>query len=354
MHSPRTLPRQHRFLAVAFTVLLLGALTAWRWHRTHPPEPVFGGKRLSEWLFPMAWDFDWIPNDVYGHIHDELWERLIHPSDSSPASAMATASGPGVAGPPHLDTNAIPWLIRWMGARPTRWDLVRHRLADHLPDRLAKLMDPFPATRWGERHIRWHVAACEGFTLLGTNATTALPALSNLLSSTTNADLPLTSAIANIGPQGIAVLTNALTSTNAQRRDQAALALGLHYAEAGMALPVLVGCVERGVASYHVLGAIGRIGGEDPRVVPALVRLLTMTNLPPGGALDQAMAILVLGLQGHRAQAAIPLLQARYESAIATGDIINRKLLRRVLICISPHKIQLPPPAPGEAGDDWP
>ena len=163
----------------------------------------------------MAWDFDWIPNDVYGHIHDELWERLVYPPDSSPAAAVATGPGPGVAGPPHLDTSAIPWLIRWMGARPTRWDLVRHRLAGHLPDKLAKLMDPFPATRWGERHIRWHVAACEGFTLLGTNATTALPALSNLLSSTTNADLPLTSAIANTGPQGMAVLTNALTSTRA-------------------------------------------------------------------------------------------------------------------------------------------
>ena len=199
MHSPRALSWQRRFLAIALAVSLLGALTGWLSCFTHPREPVYGGKKLSEWFFPKAWDFDWIPNDVYGHIHDEFWERLVYPADSSPAAAMATGSGPGVAGPPHLDTNAIPWLIRWMGARPTRWDLVRHRLAGCLPERLAKLMDPFPATRWGERHIRWHVAACEGFTLLGTNATTALPALSNLLSSTTNADLPLTSAIANTG-----------------------------------------------------------------------------------------------------------------------------------------------------------
>ena len=66
------------------------------------------------------------------------------------------------------------------------------------------------------------------------------------------------------------------------------------------------------------------------------------------------MAILVLGLQGHRAQAAFPVLRARYDSAMATGDIFNRKLLRRVLKSISPLEIQLPPPAPGEESDDWP
>lgn len=354
MHSPRGLPRHRSFLAVAFTVLLLGALAGWRWRLAHPREPDYGGKRLSEWFYPTAWDFNWIPNDVYGHIHHEFWDRQVHPSDSSPAATMAMGFEPRIGEPPHLDVNAIPWLIRWMGERPTRWDRIRHQAASRLPTRLAKWMDPFPATMWGERHIRWHIAAYEGFIFLGTNAMTALPALSNLLSSITNVDLPLTCAIANTGPQGMAVLTNALTSTNAQLRDQAALALGLQYAKASMALPALVGCAERGIASYQVLGAIGRIGGEDPRLVPALVRLLTMTNVPPGGAVDEAMAILLLGLQGHQAQAAIPVLRARYESATATGDIVNRKLLRRVLKCISTQEIQLPPPAPGEEGDDWP
>jgi len=145
-----------------------------------------------------------------------------------------------------------------------------------------------------------------------------------------------------------------LTSTNAQLRDQAALALGLGAAEASMALPALVECVGRGAASYHVLGAIGRIGGEDARLVPALVQLLAMTNAPSGGTFDEAMATLVLGLQGHRAQAAISVLRARYDSATTTGDGLNRKLLRRVLKSISPQEIHLPAPALGEEGEDWP
>src|SRR5215469_16360635 len=120
MQNPSRHPRQRPFLAVAFTGLLVGALTAWHWFRTLPREPVYDGKTLSEWFFPMAWDFNWIPNDLYGHIHDELWDQLVRPSDSLPASSKVIAVDPGAAGPPHLDTNAIPWLVGWMGVQPTR------------------------------------------------------------------------------------------------------------------------------------------------------------------------------------------------------------------------------------------
>ena len=203
------------------------------------------------------------------------------------------------------------------------------------------------------RPYRWQVAAFQGFTLLGTNATAALPSLSNLLSRA-DAGMPLTFAIGNLGPEGLALLTNVLTRAKPSLRDGAALSLGLHYAEATMALPALIRCVERGGASYDVLGAIGRIGGENPRLVPALQAWLDTTNMPPGVEFDDSMAILILGLQGPRARAAIPALRSRYLQASAAGDLNDCKLLRRVLKNIAPNDNLLPPPGPGENSTEWP
>lgn len=351
-------PDQRRVWAIVLLPLMgFAALTGWFFCRSAPREPVYGGKSLSQLLYDGDEDFIWIPNDVYGHIHDELWSRLT----TSTGKALSSAEGPGsksgaadAADGAQVGTNALPWLIQWMGRQPGRWDAIREWVGDHLPSRLGNWVSPSRGYVWGERHMRWHIAAFEGFTDLGTNAEPALPALSNLLVRT-GGDLPLTWAMANIGPKGIAVLTNVLTTTNANLRDNAALALGLQYKRARPALPALVACVERQQASYHVLGAIGRIGGKEPRLVPALVNVLTATNLPPGAARDDSMVFLVLGLQRERARAAIPALLARYKAAPPAGADATRRLLRRVLRNISPAaERQLPAPGPGETSDDWP
>jgi hypothetical protein len=353
MNSTRLLPRPCLLTAVALMVLMLVVLIGWHWSRTEAEEPLYGGKRLSEWLYPTLPDFVWIPNDVYGHIHNELWERLVDPSEPARFPVTGWGIDPSTRQPLHLDTNAIPWLIRWMGARPSPWERLRHQIADHLPARLGTWIDSSARTVAMARHYRWQVAAFEGFTSLSTNATAALPALSNLLFRA-DATMPLTFAIGNIGPEGLGLLTNVLTRAKAPLRDDAALSLGLHYAEATMALPALVRCVERGEASYQVLGAIGRIGGENSRLVPALVTWLNATNTPPGVEFDEDMAILVLGLQGPRARAALPALRSRYLQASAAGDQNDCKLLRRVLKKIAPNEDLLPPPGPGEDSTEWP
>jgi hypothetical protein len=353
MNRTRPLSGSRRPRAIALLVLLLAALLGWLWWQTHPDEPVYGGKRLSEWLYPTARDFIWIPNDVYGHIHDEFWGRLVDPAASPRLTPTAIGVGLEADVTPPLDTNAIPWLIRWMGTRPSAWDRLRHLAAGCLPARLGTWLDSSTPTMWGPRYLRWQVAAFKGFTLLGTNATVALPALSNLLLRA-DADMPLTFAIGNIGPQGLVLLTNVLAHAKAPLRDNAALALGLHASEATRALPALVACVERGAASYQVLGAIGRIGGESPRLVPALVTWLDATNAPPGVEFDESMAILVLGLEGPPARPAIPVLRSRYQRAAAAGNTATCRLLRRALKHIAPNEESLPPPGPGEDGTDWP
>ena len=353
MNTPCASLRKRSFIAVALIASVLAMAMGVHYWQRYLRQPRYDGKRLSEWLYPKAPDFIWIPNDLYGHIHDELWGRLVDPSGAPLWAQKGLGFEPGGIEPPQLDRRALRWLVRWMGAQPSRWERLRHQIARHLPTKIAAWVDQSALTIWGQSHTRWHVAAFRGLTLLGTNATPALPGLSNLLSHG-EADITLTWAIENIGPEGMALLTNALTSTNSQLRDSAAFALGIHYAEARMALPALVGCVEHGGASYDVLGAIGRIGGEEPRLVPSLVTSLADTNRPPGVTFDETMAILVLGLEGNRARAAVPVLRSRYEAAAATGDKGNCKLLRRVLRNICPEENHLPPPAPGEEDPDWP
>jgi hypothetical protein len=349
--------RQQKFATIALVLIGVLTLAGWYWQKTRSREPVYGNKTLSQLLYDDSPDFVWIPNDLYGHIHDELWGEIIAaPTERSFKREEWRIMQPEVRTNEtyRIGTNAIPWLIRWMEAEPTRWDKLLDWVVPRLPVALSSRLFRYHGLVWGERYTRCHIAAFQGFTELGTNAEPALPALSNRLWNA-KVDLPLTWAVANIGPQGIVLLTNMLMSTNAQLRDSAALALGLSYEEAREALPALVTCVERWQAGYHVLGAMGRIGGDYPPLVPALVSLLEATNPPPKAELDESMAALVLGLQGDRARAAVPALLSRYHAAQAAGSDNSRRLLRRVLKKISPGtEDQLPPPSPDETGDNWP
>ena len=337
---------------VVFVALIAGFFWS-----SAPPEPVYAGKPLSQLLYDGSPDFVWIPNDVYGHVHDELWNRLTNRTNDLTSAGVGPVSQASAAGrdeAAQIGTNALPCLVHWMGRQARAWDAVRDWVGDLLPAKLGARVSSSTVSIWGERQTRWHIAAFKGFTQLGAKAEPALPALSNLLART-GGDLPLTWAIANIGPKGLAVLTNALTTSNADLRDNAALALGLQYGRAKSALPALVTCVAQGAASYHVLGAIGRIGGEDPRLVPALIKRLEATGATAGTASEEAMALLVLGLQGERSQAAIPMLVTRYRTAPTADVDSTRRFLRRVLRAISPAtEGELPAPGPGETSDDWP
>ena len=344
-----TLRRQKKLAATALVAVGVLTLAAWYWQWGRTKEPVYGNKTLSQLLYNDSPDYVWIPNDLYGHIHDELWAQITAaPTERSARREEWKFMQPQVSTDEayRIGTNAIPWLIRWMEVEPTGWDKLCDWVAPRLPVALGSRLFPYHGLTW-----HWHTAAFQGFTDLGTNAEPALPALSNRLWNA-KVDLPLTWAVANIGPRGIVLLTNMLMSTNARLRDSAALALGLKYEKARVALPALVACVERWQASNDVLGAIGRIGGDYPPLVPALVRLLEDTNPPPQAALDDYMAALVLGLQGDRARAAVPALLSLYRAADSDN---SRRMLRRVLKNISPDtEDQLPPPGPDETGDNWP
>jgi len=359
MHPPSK-PLLSPARQVLGTLVLIGVLAILWWNRrpTTAKEPVYEGKTLSQLLFHGQADFIWMPNDFYGHIHDELWSELV-----SPPVVEETRSPPAIQvyNPlSRIDTNTIPLLLQWMGAKSTPWDRIRDMIAERLPLKLGFFSDPYMLGGWSSRAGRWRIAACEGFGWLGTNAEPVLPALSNLLHAAESGtpqggldNVPLTLAVGSIGPRGVALLTNFLTTTNTGLRDDVALALG--YGHSPVALPALVACVQRGQAGYHVLGAIGRIGGKHPGLVPAIIKLLELNPLPARMDLDEDMAMLVLGLQGAEAQPAIPLLLARYRALAEDERATSRVFLRRVIRSISSEaEAQLPSPREDETSAAWP
>ena len=53
-------------------------------------EPNYGGKTLTQWLLNTNASWVWIPNDVYGHIHDELWFKLVESMKTSNTVSIDT------------------------------------------------------------------------------------------------------------------------------------------------------------------------------------------------------------------------------------------------------------------------
>jgi hypothetical protein len=332
------------------------------WLRVVEFEPRYAGRTLSQWLRNSDPGFQWIPNDVYGHIHDDLWSQLIPPppvpSDAPPGQSNA-ASGP--VGPRlELGVEAVPWLVAWMRERPSGLDHLVASLLPHLPSTWYPWLSRYADSPWTGRAGRWHVAAQEGFARLGIRASNAVPQLAPLLLNEDEA-LPVALSLASLGPSGVSVLIRALEGTNAPLRDTAALALGMSGTRE--AIPALVHCVEVGQSSYQVLGAIGRIEPRQPGVIPPLIRRLEAWETAARGTqgapltMEGWMTVLLLGLQGPAASSAVPVLIRLHGATPETVTTIDseRRLLRRVIRVISPgSERQLPPPQPGDDSDDWP
>ena len=332
------------------------------WLRVVEFEPRYDGRTLSHWLRNTDPGFQWIPNDFYGHIHDELWSQLTQsspvPSGASPGQSNA-ASGP--VGPKlELGVEAVPWLVSWMRARPSGMEHLVASLLPHLPSTWYPWLSRYDDSPWTGRSGRWHVAAQEGFSRLGIRASNAVPQLAPLLLNEDEA-LPVALSLASLGPSGVSVLIRALEGTNAPLRETAALALGMSVTRE--AIPALVHCVELGQSSYQVLGAIGRIEPRQPGVIPPLIRRLRAWETAARGTqrapftMEGWMAVLLLGLQGPAASNAVPVLIRLHGATPETVNPIDseRRLLRRVIRVISPEsERQLPPPQPRDESDDWP
>jgi hypothetical protein len=345
-------PTRRRLVSFALAGLLICALLGWlRWRNR---EPAYEGKTLTNWLYDK--DLTEWPNDVYGHIHNELWEALVaggyaadHGSTNSGfVSGVDERVDTAVLAVRRIGTNAIPRLLELLSSRPGFQERCSELIRRTIP-RLGPFLERHKFYQTSEAR---RLAAWKGFAALGTNGEVALPALENLLHRP-EADFRLASTIAEIGPRGIQVLVTSLTDEDNHTVDNAAFALGMTGAAARTsAAPVLVKLVENGRASYQVLGAIGRLGGYPDLVIPALSAYLGGTNGPPEASFGQEMAILILALYGEHSISAVPVLLKLYEYP----DKTSRQLIRVALKHIDPKHVQElvgRPPSVRDDRDPW-
>jgi hypothetical protein len=342
--NPRTL----------FWLMLAGAVVAaLGWFGLLSREPVYQGKTLTDWLYDKTVS-QFMPNDIYGHIHNELWEAVVaggyaaRKSESNSSYLTNTPEDPAIAATRQIGTNAIPRVLDLSASRPGLLERGQDLIGPKLP-RLANFLYQKQMFQTAEGR---RIAAWKGFCALGTNAESALPTLTKMLQRP-DADFLLGCTIAVIGPKGRRVLLDALTNGDSGAIDVAAFCLGNDSGARASAVPALVRLIKRprGEASYQVLGAIGRLGGDPELVIPALTRFLEGTE-PAGGFITESMAMLVLGLYGEQSRSAVPVLLKHYEDP----DTSTRQLIRVVLKHIDPEHVEQllgRAPSPKDDEDPW-
>ena len=348
MTNSSTKPTRSRFVRLVFAGVLSLALLGGLGLRNR--EPVYAGKTLTDWLYDKDYT-SWMPNDVYGHIHNEFWEALLAGGYSAGQAetncVYKNGDQPidmGLLATQRLGTNAIPRLLELLSSQPWLSERCRAQITRVFPV-VGPFLYRFACVQDAEG---LRIAAWKGFNALGTNAESALPTLEKMLHRP-QADFLLGSTIAEIGPKGIDVLVAALTNEDNNITDVAAFALGEAGAGARTsAVPVLVKLVEQGRGRYQVLGALGMLGGYPGLVIPALSARLSKTSEVPQAGFSREMAILVLGLYGEQSRSAVPALVQLY----ADSDKTSRQVIRVVLKHVEPKHAQELLGRPPNARDD--
>ena len=210
-------------------------------------EPVYQGKRLSEWLKT--------------YMTANLNQRIQAELEAHEAVR-------------RIGTNAIPTLLRMLRAKDSPLKV--------------KLMD------LAERHniIKvyitaedWNSEAVSGFEVLGTNAQSAVPALTRIVDqniSPTSRYYAI-QALSGIGPpaaEAVPSLLRCATDTDPEVRGVAIVALGYIHAEPDRVVPVLMNALHDPDSEVResTLVALERFGPDAKLAVPALVELLNDPN----------------------------------------------------------------------------
>jgi HEAT repeat protein len=138
---------------------------------------------------------------------------------------------------------------------------------------------------------------------LGPKALPALPRLEEMLGDE-HTLRPASLAIAYMGPEGVRVLTNALSSTNPVIRRECMEALSSGQSGGAMAIPVLISSLrdQDVVIQGRAALALAVIREEPSVAIPALTEMLTKTNSA------RHEAVIALGQYGPMATSAVPML----------------------------------------------
>jgi hypothetical protein len=276
MKKPRTYTNLLAYILMPALFCLLAVQSA------QASEPSYKDKPLSEWLLELE----------LKHMPPQL-EPIVAQKEQ-PEDAIR-----------QIGSNAIPTLLDILGATEgNKWWV------------LAKLKSPRLREWYGNSNTSIDDltgVAVDGFAVLGTNALPAIPKISKMLGKWGTC-AAAAQALAGMGPEGFAALTNGLRNSNSEIRGVTIQAIGEKARVDSKTVARLMIASLKDPALR--VDAARYLGSKDPALaIPALLPLLDDPN--PGVVWAAARS---LGSYGARAEMAIPKLLSLFTNHIADPD----------------------------------
>jgi hypothetical protein len=224
-------------------------------------EPVYNGKALSEWLVTMQ-------------------------TNASDAEAIR-----------QIGTNGLPTLLDIIGVE--QW--TRKKV-------LGKLKSKDFQEAAGNKNVPakvFRAMAVDGFAILGTNAEPALPQLKQLLYASPECRPEVASALVRVGPNGFAVLTNAMNDP-----DMASVLVQTIGQQGGSDVKtitrILINALNNTDSLVSEYAAVYLAGKDADLAIPALISFLDNHDYP------RQRVVLALASYGPKAKSAVPKLWSLY------------------------------------------
>ena len=301
--------KTNRIIQVGSIVIMV-LLANWR---AVAREAEYQGKAVSEWLVAMQ------ANLTDEETRQADPSRLAELRDQKQAQAREAIR--------QMGTNSLPTLLELLGAGESRQLLKALRTKDE--DIRKGLRSGHPEYREAIRGM-----AVDGFTILGTNAEPALPALNKLLHGDPSCQLEVTLAMLRVGPKGFAMLTNILNNPADPTRNSIIWVLGEKGGKDKAVGELLIQALKD--ADWSNRGNAARfLGGRCPEeAIPVLIPMLDEYKYPDD---TYTMDGLVHALEsyGPAASNAVPKLYSLFTNAVVgtnwhaamgTGKIIMAAL----------------------------
>ena len=260
-------------------------------------DPAYNGKALSQWLLEL--DTPPSSEELRGAISDgqSAFEAIYRKKTQRDGDAIR-----------KIGTNGLPVLLAIIGAKTNNVRQVMAQLKEKNFQDLLRDEEP--------ELDNFRKIAVAGFEALGPVAQPAIPQLTKLLYDW-ETGVQVARALRKIGPSGVAVLTNAISSTDATVRGNIVWAIRDEqeklYPElvTGVLIPSLKD------PEWSIRGnAAGALAGQDPAVaIPLLVELMDDPMYYP-----RSEAVTALGSFGPAAKVASAKMLQMYTTVVGGPD----------------------------------